>query len=80
MPGDKLWDIEDVATYLKLPASAVYKMTSSKSSCPIPHLRVGSRLRFRREEIDRWLELYSVSPLDSLERARDAARKAVTGR
>ena len=44
---------DEVSQYLRIPKSAVYKMTSGKE---IPHLKLGSRLLVRRSEIDEWLD------------------------
>ena len=62
-----LWTIDDTASYLGIPKMAVYKMTSAGT---IPHLKIGGRLRFRRADIDAWLDLLSVSNLDSLAKAK----------
>ena len=69
----KLWDIEDVATYLGIPLSSVYKMTAKRSTNPIPHLKIGGRLRFRKADIDAWLDLWAVAPTEALTRARARA-------
>ena len=73
-PRERLWDIEDVASYLGIPLSSVYKMTARRSRNPIPHLKVGGRLRFRKADIDAWLELWAVTPTETLARARRRAR------
>lgn len=63
-----LWDIEEVAAYLKVPVNSIYKMTARKARTPIPHVRLSGRLRFRKADIDRWLELLTISNLEVLER------------
>jgi excisionase family DNA binding protein len=73
---EPLWDIVEVAAYLKVPASSIYKMTGSKAGLRIPHIKLSGRLRFRKRDVDRWLELLSVSNLDVLEKVR----KKVGGR
>ncbi|MBW2673253.1 MAG: helix-turn-helix domain-containing protein, partial [Deltaproteobacteria bacterium] len=45
------WDIEDLSHYLKVKVKTLYAMTSD-----IPHYRVGRLIRFRKEEIDSWME------------------------
>jgi len=72
---DRLWGIEDVAAYLGVPVGSIYKMTRKRARNPIPHLKIGGRLRFRRGEIERWLDLWSVSPIETLEKAASAARR-----
>lgn len=71
-----LWDVGEVAAYLGIPEMSVYKMTGARSRNRIPHLKLGGRLRFRKVDIDRWLDLLAVSNLDTLERAARAARRA----
>ena len=72
---ERLWVIEDVARYLGIPRSSVYKMTAARSKNPIPHLKIGGLLRFRKPEIDQWLDLWAVSSLPRLTRARGHARR-----
>jgi excisionase family DNA binding protein len=61
MSEPALWKVSDVAQYLGLPQSSIYKMTAPKSSLRIPHVRIAGRVRFRKEDIDRWLELLAIS-------------------
>lgn len=83
-PGEKpapeaLWSVQDAGAYLDLSVSSVYKMTARRARVPIPHIRIGGKLRFRRTEIDRWLGLLTVSNLDVLERVRNRARRVPYG-
>jgi excisionase family DNA binding protein len=71
-----LWEVADVAAYLKVPEASVYKMTRQGAPTPIPHVKLGGLLRFRKRDIDRWLDLLMVSNLDRLERTRRAASRA----
>jgi excisionase family DNA binding protein len=59
-----LWKISDVAQYLGVPLSSVYKMTGPKSVLRIPHLRIAGKVRFRKADIDQWLDLLIVSNND----------------
>jgi excisionase family DNA binding protein len=65
-----LWTIDEAAAYLKVPKMAVYKMTSAST---IPHVKIGGRLRFRRADLDRWLDLLVVSNVETLAKAKAAA-------
>ena len=76
METTALWSIEEVAAYLGIPKNSVYKMTAAKGRQVIPHVKLGGRLRFRKTDIDRWLDLLSVSNLETLARAKSAARRA----
>ena len=55
--AETLWSVEDVAKYLAVPVQSVQKMISERC---IPHLLIGEHLRFRRSDIDRWLDLLVV--------------------
>ena len=70
---ETLWSIEDVATYLGVPVGSVYKMTAETARICIPHLKIGGRLRFRKADLDRWLDLLVVSNLDTMTKAKRLA-------
>ena len=50
-PG--VMNVEEVAEYLRIPRSSVYKLAKERR---IPSQKVGRHWRFRREALDRWLE------------------------
>jgi excisionase family DNA binding protein len=77
--NETLWTIDDAAAYLRVPVSSVYKMTARKARLRIPHIRIAGRLRFRKTDLDSWLELLSISNLGALKRMHNAARKAGNG-
>lgn len=78
-PPERLWTIPEAAQYLSVPVGAVYKMTAPKARVRVPHVRIAGRLRFRRADLDAWLDLLTVSNLDVLRRMRKAARKVSHG-
>jgi len=45
------WDILDLSHYLKVKVKTLYAMIYN-----IPHYRIGKLIRFKKEEIDAWLE------------------------
>jgi predicted DNA-binding transcriptional regulator AlpA len=79
MESEPLWNIADTAQYLRIPVSSLYKMTAPKAVLRIPRLRIQGRLRFRKEDIDAWLELLSVSDNDSIARIGAAAKRVRCG-
>jgi excisionase family DNA binding protein len=79
MIGQALWRISDVAEYLDVPLSSVYKMTAPKSTLRIPHLRIAGRVRFRKADIDQWLELMAVSKNDLLARINNTIQQKRLG-
>ncbi len=50
---EPLWKVADVARYLSMSDSWVYK---EAEAARLPCLRLGAALRFRPEAIRRWLE------------------------
>ena len=50
--------LQEVAEYLQLSKDMIYRLAQSGR---IPASKVGSRWRFRRERIDRWMEDMAVN-------------------
>jgi excisionase family DNA binding protein len=46
-------ETKDAAKHIKVPVSSVYQLTHLNQ---IPHQKIGRRLRFRKSDLDRWLE------------------------
>ncbi len=74
-----LWTIAEAAAYLRVPVSSVYKMTARAAALRVPHVRLAGRLRFRKEDIDEWLDLLAVSNLEAMRRVRRATRRILDG-
>ena len=51
--NEPLMTVKDLSSYLNIPVSSLYKWVSEKR---IPHYKLRERLRFRREDIDAWME------------------------
>jgi excisionase family DNA binding protein len=83
MPGEHtsetLWTIDEAAQYLRVPVSAIYKMTARSARLRIPHVRLSGRLRFRSEDLRHWVELLTVSNIHVLERVRRGTRRTTDG-
>lgn len=45
-------EAKEVAVYLGLSVDSIYKLAREKE---IPHVKVGRRLLFKKDSIDRWL-------------------------
>jgi excisionase family DNA binding protein len=56
--------IDELAAYLKIPKSTVYKLAQEGK---LPAQKVGRHWRFNRNAIDRWLER---GPIDPSKKAR----------
>jgi excisionase family DNA binding protein len=52
MEGKRFLDVNGLAEYIHMSESYVYKMVRSQS---IPHIKLGSRTLFERNEIDNWV-------------------------
>ena len=49
----EFWDIQELSGYLGIKPSTLYVMVEERS---IPHYRIGKLIRFKRSEIDAWME------------------------
>jgi len=58
---ESIMTIEEVADYLKIPKSTVYKLAQEGK---IPCQKVGRHWRFRHETIDQWLDEKSLKSDD----------------
>jgi len=61
--------IKEVAEYLKISKSTVYKFTMEHQ---IPHYKVGRKAYFRKEEIDQWINKGKVKTREELSAEQDA--------
>jgi excisionase family DNA binding protein len=49
----EFFDIQDLSRYVSIKPSTLYVMVEERN---IPHYRVGRLIRFKRSEIDAWME------------------------
>ena len=70
---DDLLTIEQLAELLGVKVSWIYAQTSAKK---IPFLKLGGRLRFRRSDVERWIEGQVVWPVPPLDRQRRQRRRS----
>lgn len=52
----RYFTVATVATYLGRTPKAIYRLLDRGE---IPHIRIGRRVQFDRERIDRWMERHS---------------------
>ena len=52
MPNDDIMTAKELADYLKIAEKTAYRFASEGK---VPGFKVGSALRFRKSEIDRWI-------------------------
>ena len=60
---DNVLTIEELAVYLKIPKSTLYKLVREGK---IPCQKVGRHWRFKKEAIDRWLEEHNKPSADGV--------------
>jgi excisionase family DNA binding protein len=53
MVMDKWLTLEQIAKYLQMSTSSIYKMAQTGK---IPAYKVGRQWRFKKEDIDKWVE------------------------
>jgi len=53
---NKWLTLEQIAEYLQMSTSSIYKMAQAGK---IPSYKIGRQWRFKKEEIDRWVEKQS---------------------
>lgn len=56
---EPLMTVEEVADYIKFEPSTIRQWVKARS---IPHLKVGRSTRFRRQDIDAWVDRAKVMP------------------
>jgi PTS system nitrogen regulatory IIA component len=71
MADESLMSVKELAAYLQVDMSTIY-LWSQRGQ--IPAMKVGNMWRYRRSEIDTWLESRRSQPADP--RAADPARDA----
>jgi excisionase family DNA binding protein len=64
------WNIEDLSKYLKVKIKTIYAMIPG-----LPHYRVGKLIRFKKQEIDSWMEIKRVEAFDGINKSENIKRK-----
>ena len=59
VPADEVLTIDELAVYLKIPKSTLYKLVREGA---VPCQKVGKHWRFHKEAIDEWLKQQPNSP------------------
>ena len=57
-PGDELLTTRDLMDYLQISRTKVWEMVNKKG---LPAFKLGGDYRYRRAEVDTWLEKFRVS-------------------
>lgn len=62
---DVIFDVKGLSKYLHVSEKWIYERTQFKE---IPYQKIKGLLRFRKKDIDRWLNFHSVPAINSPER------------
>lgn len=62
-----LWTVKELAMFLNIPDSSVYQLIFHSKRNGFPYLKIGQRCRFRRSEIEAWLERLAVNAMECAE-------------
>jgi len=59
---EHLLTVDELSGLMRCPKSTIYKMTCAKK---IPFLKIYGLLRFKQEDIDKWMGEMSINPIAS---------------
>jgi len=60
--GDSIFTVDTLAEYLKVDPTWVYKQVSLKA---LPYFKSGKYTRFKKRDIDRWVDSQTCRPIPS---------------
>ena len=67
----EILDIDELSEYLKIKKSTLYSKVERKE---IPYYKIGHLIRFKKSDIDAWMEESKVETLDLQERVKRILR------
>jgi excisionase family DNA binding protein len=67
-----LFSIKELSSYLGIKEKTLYAKVSAKE---IPHYKIDRLVRFKKEEIDRWIEEKKVEPVNPEQIANKIVKK-----
>lgn len=68
---DLIFDVKGLCEYLKVSEKWIYERTHLNE---IPYIKIKGLLRFRKKDIDRWLNSYHTPAVDTPKRALRAIK------
>lgn len=72
---DIIFDVQGLANYLRVSKAWIYERTHLKE---IPHLKIDGQLRFRKKDIDKWLNTYNIPAVNTHKGILKATRRKET--
>ena len=67
----EIMNIDELSDYLRIKKSSLYSKVESKE---IPYYKIGHLVRFKRSDIELWMEKSKVETMDPQKRARKILR------
>jgi excisionase family DNA binding protein len=64
-------NIDELSEYLSIKKSTLYSMVENGE---LPHYKIGRQLRFRRDDLEIWLESHRKNEINPEKRAKDILR------
>ena len=64
----EFFNINELSEYLDIKKSTLYSLVSNGD---LPHYRIGRIIRFKRTDIESWLENHRIEAVDSEKKAKD---------
>jgi excisionase family DNA binding protein len=61
--GEEVWSVKETAEYLGMSADWVYKQVGLKT---IPHYKVGDKPKFKKSQIEKWLNSNMIQPVSPI--------------
>jgi excisionase family DNA binding protein len=68
---DTIFDVQGLAGYLMVTKKWIYERTQFKE---IPYYKIGGQLRFRKKNIDKWLDTFNVPAVNTPDRILKAVK------
>jgi excisionase family DNA binding protein len=69
---DTILEVQGLSECLKVSKQWIYERTHLKE---IPHLKIDGQLRFRKRDIDKWLNSYNVPAISTPKRIMKATKR-----
>ena len=68
----EFFNVEELSEYLGIKKSTLYGMVENGA---LPHYRIGRLIRFKRNDVDAWMETHRVGEMIGEEKTRRAIKK-----
>ncbi|MBI4766893.1 MAG: helix-turn-helix domain-containing protein [Deltaproteobacteria bacterium] len=74
---NRYFNIEELSRYLGIKKSTIYSRVGKRE---IPYYKIGRLIRFRREDIDRWIEGHKREPISFQKKAINLIKRVKNSR